>query len=175
MKKIGCFVGKFLPPHIGHLSVIDRALEECEKVIVVLAEDPQRSIKECERTSFPYFSPQKRLEWFKKHYKNVENIKFVYLDESGLKAFPKGLKEWSERFKDVVNDKITAKYADESYRELNEKYFPECEFVPIDRNKIAVHGTDIRENREYLKYVIPEGMKEIKKELENIKKEKNYE
>ena len=175
MRKVGCFVGKFLPPHVGHLSVIDKALKECEKVIVVLAEDPERSKKECKRASFPYFTPQKRLEWFKKHYKDVQNIKFVYLDESGLKAFPEGLKEWSARFKEVVKDDITSKYADESYRQLNEKYFPECEFVPIDRDKIAVHGTNIRESEEYLKYVIPEGMEEIKKELSKRNKEKNYE
>lgn len=115
------------------------------------------------------------MEWFKKHYKNVKNIKFVYLDESGLKAFPEGLKEWSARFKAVVKDEITAKYADESYRELNEKYFPECEFVPIDRDKIAVHGTNIRESEEFLKYVIPEGMEEIKKGLIKLKKENDYE
>ncbi len=175
MRKVGCFVGKFLPPHIGHLSVIDRALNECERVIVVLAENPQRSKKECKRTLFPYFSPKKRIKWFKKHYKDEKNIKFVYLDESGLKAFPEGLKEWSERFRQVVKEKIDAKYADESYRELNEKYFPECEFVPIDREKIAVHGKDIRSNEDFLKYAIPEGIEEIKQELNKIKKEKNYE
>ncbi len=166
MKKLGCFVGKFLPPHIGHLSVIDRALEECERVVVVLAENPERSKAQCKKDKFPYFSPKKRLEWFKSHYKGNKRIKFVYLDESGLKNFPEGLKEWSERFKSVVKDKITAKYADESYRTLNEKYFPECEFVGIDREIIPVHGTDIRTNREYLKYVIPEGYDEILFKLE---------
>lgn len=43
------------------------------------------------------------------------------------------------------------------YRQLNEKYFPECVFVPIDRDKIAIHGTDIRENKANLKYMIKEG------------------
>ena len=49
-KNVGCFVGKFLPPHIGHLSVIDRMLKECKQVIVVLAEDPEKSKKICEKT-----------------------------------------------------------------------------------------------------------------------------
>ena len=51
MRKVGCFVGKFLPPHIGHLSVIDKALQECEKVVVVLAENPERSEKLCKESN----------------------------------------------------------------------------------------------------------------------------
>ncbi len=172
MKKIGCFVGKFLPPHIGHLSVIDKAIKECEKVVVVLSEAPIKSINKCKESGFPYFTPAQRISWLKKHYQNNKNIKFIFLDESGLKSFPEGLEEWSKRFKEVVKDKITAKYADESYRQLNEKYFPECEFISIDRDKIAVHGTDIRTKRDYLKYVIAEGYEEILNEME---KEKNYE
>ena len=123
MHEVGGFVGKFLPPHIGHLSVIDRAIKECKRVVVVLAEDPVRSKEMCEKSGFPYFSPEKRLEWLKKHYKNNKNVKFVFLNESGLKKFPEGLKEWSARFKSIVKDDLTAKYVDESYRELNEKYF----------------------------------------------------
>lgn len=173
MRKVGCFVGKFLPPHIGHLSVIDNMLRECERVVVVLAENPEKSKKLCQNANFPYFYAEKRLDWMKKHYKNVKNIKFYFLDESGLKSFPEGLGEWSQRFKSVVKEKLTAKYADENYRELNEMYFPECEFVPIDRDKIAVHGTDIRNKRNYLKYAIPEGIEEIKIQLD--KGEKDYE
>ena len=95
-----------MPPHLGHLSVIDRALNECENVVVVLAENPEKSKKICNETNFPYFSPQKRIEWMQKHYKNYPNLKFVYLDESGLESFPKGLKAWSERFKSVVKENI---------------------------------------------------------------------
>lgn len=173
MRKVGCFVGKFLPPHVGHLSVIDRMLKECKQVVVVLAENPGKSKILCKNANFPYFNAEKRLTWLKKHYKNVENIKFYFLDESGLKSFPEGLKEWSARFRRVVKDKLTAKYADENYRELNEKYFPECEFIPVDREVIVVHGTDIRNKREFLKYAITEGIEEIKKELEEG--EKDYE
>lgn len=172
MRKVGCFVGKFLPPHIGHLSVIDKALKECEKVVVVLAENPERSEKLCKEANFPYFPATTRLEWLKQHYKNHNNIKFVFLDESGLKPFPEGLAEWSQRFKAVVKDKITAKYADESYRQLNEKFFPECEFVPIDRDIINIHGTDIRKNKNNIKYMISEG---IKQTMEYFEKGEKYE
>ena len=53
MKKVGCFVGKFLPPHLGHLSVVDRAIKECDSVVVVLAENPEKSKERCRETNFP--------------------------------------------------------------------------------------------------------------------------
>ena len=110
--KNGCFVGKFLPPHIGHLSVIDRALSECEKVTVVLAEDLKHSKTLCEQANFPYFSPKERLEWIRQHYKNYNNINFIFFDEHGIKK--DDLKTWSKKFKEKVKG-IDAKYADESY------------------------------------------------------------
>ena len=30
-KRIGAFVGKFYPPHIGHLSVVDNALDSFDE------------------------------------------------------------------------------------------------------------------------------------------------
>lgn len=167
MKKYrnGCFVGKFLPTHIGHLSVIDKALTECEHLTVVLAEDMERSKNLCKKANFPYFPPQKRLDWMKKHYKNYNNIDFVFFDEHGIT--PSDLETWSKKFKAQIKN-IDAKYADESYRFLNEKYFPECTFVPIDRDKINIHGTDIRENHENIKYMIEEGKDDVLEKINKI-------
>lgn len=165
--KNGCFVGKFLPPHIGHLSVIDRALSECEKVTIVLAEDLKHSKTLCEQANFPYFSPKERLEWIRQHYKNYNNINFIFFDEHGIKK--DDLKSWSKKFKEKVKG-IDAKYADESYRYLNEKYFPECTFIPVDRDKINIHGTDIRNNPENIKFMIEEGKSQVYKKLNDLKK-----
>ena len=168
MKKFknGCFVGKFLPPHIGHLSIIDKALGECEKVTVVLAEDGERSKKLCDASGFPYFTPQQRLDWMKNHYKNYDNINFLFFDEQGIEQGD--LKTWSKKFKEKVKD-IDAKYADESYRYLNETYFPEWTFVPVDRDKISIHGTDIRNNHENIKFMIEEGKSQVYEKLNDIK------
>lgn len=163
-KNVGCFVGKFLPPHIGHLSVIDRMLKECKQVIVVLAEDPEKSKKICEKTNFPYFSPFERISWFKEYYKNSNNIKFNFFDEHGIDN--KDYSAWSKAFKKAIPDKITAKYADSYYRELNENFFPECEFVEIDRNIINIHSTDIRNDISKINYVIPTGQKIILEKLD---------
>ncbi len=171
-KEVGCFVGKFLPPHIGHLSVINRMIKECKKIIVVLAEDKKISRKKCEESNFPYFEPSERLRWLKEYYKNHPNIKFYFFDEDGIN--PKDYFNWSKEFKIRIPEKITVKYADKSYYKLNKMFFPECEFVEVDRNLINIHGTDIRNNIENIKFVVPTGQKEILNKLER-NKGKDYE
>ncbi len=166
-KKIGAFVGKFLPPHVGHLSVIDKALNECDEVVVVISDDAKKSKKLCMKTNFPHFCAKTRLKWFKKHYKNQKNAKFRIIDESKLKSENFDGREYAELFWKSVKEKVNVKYADESYRELNEKYFPECEFVPINREQIPIHSSDIRINLDNLKFVIPEGQADILKAIKN--------
>lgn len=165
IKRIGAYVGKFLPPHIGHLSVIEKALSECDEVAIVISDNPERSKELCEKTGFPYFSAKTRLGWLKNHYKMQKNMKFYIIDESELKIKPYNMEEYSKLFWKNIDIKVNVKYADESYRELNEKYFKECEFVPIDRNIIPIHGTDIRNDISNLKYVIDEAKKDILEKL----------
>ena len=43
MKKIGAFVGKFYPPHIGHLSVIDNASKDLDEVWVIISTNQIRN------------------------------------------------------------------------------------------------------------------------------------
>lgn len=172
-KKIGAFVGKFLPPHIGHLSVINKMLEECDKAVIVISDDENKSKKLCEETNFPHFDAKKRLKWFKKHYKNQKNAKFRIIDESKLKSKNFDGQEYAELFWKSVKEKVNVKYADESYRELNEKYFPKCKFVAIDREQIPIHASSIRSNLDNLKYVIPEGQTDILRAINNSKKSKN--
>lgn len=166
LKKTGAFVGKFLPPHSGHLSVIDRALKECGKVVVVLSDNPEESKRLCKEANFPYFSSKQRMEWIKEHYKSHKNIEYYIIDESKLKKHPFDMEEYAKLFHEIIKEEVNVKYADESYRQLNEKYFSECEFVPLDRDLIPIHGTDIRLNpTENLKYVVPEGQEEILRRL----------
>lgn len=166
-KKIGAFVGKFLPPHIGHLSIIDKALTECDEVIVVLSDNPKKSKELCKNANFPYFSAKKRLKWIKNHYKTHKNIKFYVINEGKLNPYTN--QGFASLFWKTVKEPVNYKYADESYRELNEKYFPECKFVPIDRDAIPVHGTDIRNKDKTLDYVISEGKADILKKLNKNK------
>ena len=51
--KCGLYVGRFQPLHIGHTSIIDRMLEECEEVIVAVG-SAQESGTERNPLSYPF-------------------------------------------------------------------------------------------------------------------------
>ena len=163
--KIGAFAGKFLPPHLGHVTQIEKCAEYVDKLYVVVAEDAQRSASICKAAGLDPIDGEMRVKWLKEHFKNNSKIEVVYLDESGLKAFPEGLEEWSQRFKSKIKG-VNVKFADETYRELNEKYFPECEFVPFDRMVIPISATMIRNDiKNNINYIIEEARDYFKKYL----------
>ena len=77
--------------------------------------------------------------------------------EDDIPKFPNGMESWSKKFKEITKNRVNIKFADETYRKLNEKYFPECEFVCFDRKKIDISATQIRSDpKKYLNYIIPE-------------------
>ena len=156
-KKIGAFPGKFLPPHLGHVSQIKKSAEYCDELYVVVADNTENSKQLCKKAGIPYISPEQRIAWLKEHFKDNPKIKIVYMSEDHLSSFPAPMEEWSKEFKKVIGKKINVKFADKTYEQLNLKYFPECEFVCFDRTIINISGTKIRENIEkYFDYIIPE-------------------
>lgn len=170
-KKIGAFPGKFLPPHLGHVTQIKTSAEKCDEFYVVVADNTTNSKTLCEKANIPYITPQMRVDWLKKHFENNPKIKVVYMSEDNLSKFPAPMDEWSSEFKKITGGIINVKFADETYRELNEKYFPECEFVCFDRTNINISATMIRDNPEkFFDYIIPEAQEFFKEIIINKKK-----
>jgi HTH-type transcriptional regulator, transcriptional repressor of NAD biosynthesis genes len=163
MKKIGAFVGKFLPPHIGHISIVDKMLAECDEAVVVVSDNPEKSKELCQKDNFPYFDSKKRLNWFKQYYKGNKKLHFAIIDESLISKDKNFMEEYAKLFSQCVPYKVNVKYADESYRELNERYFVDCTFVAIDRDVIKIHGTDIRKDFEKNKQFV---LKQARKDIE---------
>lgn len=156
-KIIGAFAGKFLPPHLGHVTEIENSAKLCDELYVVICDNTSKSTELCKNANIPFISTKLREEWLKLHFKDNPKIKVLTMLEDDLPAFPEGMEAWSKKFKQTTNNRVNMKFADESYRELNEKYFPECKFVSFDRDKINVHATDIRNNpKQFFKYIIPE-------------------
>lgn len=154
--KIGAFCGKFYPPHIGHKSAIDYSLKICDFVYIVISFNPMRN--EIIKNDFDGFYLDVNLikEWFEIHYKNENRIKVEIFDESKYRPYPYDRDLWANAFKSQFKD-VNTKIADESYREYNEKFFPECEFLPIDRDKINIHSTHLRNDlKKYFDFLLPE-------------------
>ena len=71
-KRIGAFVGKFLPPHKGHLDQIEISAEDCDELYVVLADNKYNSKKLCDMANIPYIDAKLRLKWLKEHLGSVQ-------------------------------------------------------------------------------------------------------
>lgn len=163
--KIGAFTGKFYPPHIGHISAIDYSLKFCDKVIVVISKNDKRNEYIFKTSGFEILDANLIKQWFQKYYKDETRVSIEIMDENDLEPYPKNPKEWTEKFKKQF-PQVNVKIADESYREFNEKYFPECEFLPINRDNISIHSTDLRDNlQENFEYLIPTAKDYFKKKL----------
>lgn len=160
--RIGAFVGKFYPPHIGHLWVIDNAIKELDKVYVIISTNKVRNKKIKQTQDFNELDAALIKEWFTRHYINNPKIKVEIFDETGLNPYPKDRDKWAEKFKKDFPD-VNVKIADESYREYNKEFFPEYEFYPIKRDVVNIHSTLIRKNpTKYLHYIIPEAREYFK-------------
>lgn len=166
-KKIGAFVGKFYPPHIGHLWVVDTLIEKLDEIYIIISKNQIRNNQIFQISGFKNLDSNLIKSWFKNHYKDNPKIKVEIFDETGFKPYPEDRDKWAEKFKKEFPD-INVKIADESYRDFNKKYFPEYEFLAIPRNVIDIHSTEIRNNlKDNLKYIIPEGQDYFKNLGEN--------
>lgn len=168
--KIGAFTGKFYPPHVGHLSAVDYALNFCDQVIIVISKNDIRNKNIQKETGFDILDAKLIKSWFDEFYKDNSRVHVEILDESGLGPYPDSLKEWADIFKKQF-PQVNVKIADESYRDYNEKYFPECEFLSIDRDQIPVHATNLRDDLDkYFDYLIPTAKEYFKTKLNKWEK-----
>lgn len=156
MKKVGAFIGKFYPPHIGHTDAIDKACKDMDILYIIISKNDERNKQILEKDNFSILDAELIKSWFVKHYKNNPKIKVCIFDETNLKPYPQDQDEWAKKIKKQFPE-VNVKIADESYREFNQRYFPEYEFYPIDREKIDIHSSYFRKDKhKYLDYLIEE-------------------
>ena len=156
MKKIGAFVGKFYPPHIGHLWVVDTLTSEFDEIYIIISKNEKRNNQIKKDMKFNILNADMIKQWFEEHYKNNSKIKVKVFDETHFKPYPEDRDKWAEKFKKEFPE-VNVKIADESYREYNREYFPEYEFKSIPRNVVNIHSTEIRQNiKDNIEFIIPE-------------------
>jgi HTH-type transcriptional regulator, transcriptional repressor of NAD biosynthesis genes len=81
--KLGIVVGKFAPPHKGHQLVIDTALENCDRVIVLVYGNPD----------FPEMPSHARADWIRAAYSSNPNVE-VFVPQN---APPNDADDWTQR------------------------------------------------------------------------------
>lgn len=137
-KKIGFTIGKFAPLHKGHQYLIETALKEMNKLIVVVYD-----------TDVIDIPTEKRASWIKQLYPNVE-IKYAHnppsqygLDEESVNIQMKYLTQIME------GETPTHFYSSEKYGESVAKYMNVIDRrVDNKREKYPIRATSVRENLE---------------------------
>lgn len=137
-KKVGFTIGKFAPLHKGHQYLIETALDEMDKMIVVVYDTDVIDIE-----------TEKRAEWIKKLYPNVE-IKFAHnppaqygLDDESVKIQMEYLTKIME------NENPTHFYSSEKYGASVAKYMNLVDRrVDNERVKVPIRAEIIRNNIE---------------------------
>ncbi len=137
-EKVGFTIGKFAPFHKGHQYLIETALNEMDKMIVVVYD-----------TDLIDIETEKRAEWIKKLYPNVE-IKFAHnppmqygLDEESVKIQMEYLTKIME------NEKPTHFYSSEKYGASVAKYMNLVDRrVDNERVNVPIRAEMIRNNIE---------------------------
>lgn len=155
MKRVGAYIGKFYPPHIGHLWVVDTLVDKLDELYIIISKNDIRNQEILKNDGFKVLDANLIKTWFEEHYKDNKKIKVEIFDETNLKPYPDDQDKWADKFKKQFPF-VNVKIADESYRVYNQKFFPTYEFLAIPRDVINIHSTQIRNNiQKNLEYLIP--------------------
>lgn len=143
-KKIGFTIGKFAPFHKGHQYLIETALKEMDKVIVVVYD-----------TNLIDISSEKRANWIKELYPAVE-IRFAHNPPLQYGLDEKSVNIQMEYLSKIIGDeKITHFYSSEKYGASVANYMniidrridEERKIVPITATEVRY---DIEKNKKWI-------------------------
>ena len=170
--KTGIFVGKFQPAHKGHKFAIEKAVQSCDQLFLIVCDCTPVHKALCEKTNFPYVDLKTKTDFFKKEFAGNDKIKILSLSENNIPTMPFGWKEWTDAIKALVDKKIDVIFGSEkSYEEYYRQYMPESKYVLQDQKRKNVHisSTLIRENpAKYFDFIM-DSAKPFYKEKLNLK------
>jgi HTH-type transcriptional regulator, transcriptional repressor of NAD biosynthesis genes len=150
-KTTGVITGKFAPLHSGHIYAITQAATQVDKLYVILSFDQKLVDKQPDKLR-EKLSLKKRILWLKTTFKNMNHIEVIYVDETNIEPYPKGVRDWCALVKDKLSQthcyKIDKWFSSEpEYSWWIEKHFG-CNNIIIDNKRVNfnISATEIREN-----------------------------
>ena len=138
IKKIGFTIGKFAPLHKGHQYLIETALKEMDKVIVVVYDTDAINIP-----------TEERANWIKELYPNIE-IKYAHNPPTQYGLDEKSVKIQMEYLTEIMKgENPTHFYSSEKYGASVANYMNIIDRrVDNNRKKFPIRATHVREDLE---------------------------
>lgn len=135
-KKIGFTIGKFAPFHKGHQFLIETALKEMDKVIVVVYD-----------TDVIDVPTEKRANWIKQLYPNVE-IKYAYNPPSQYGLDKESVDIQMKYLTNIMKDEMpTHFYSSEKYGKSVAEYMKIVDRrVDSKRKNVPITATQVRQD-----------------------------
>ena len=149
MDKIGLTLGKFAPLHQGHQFLIETALGEMDRVIVVIYDSP-------DVTDIPLTI---RANWLREIYPTIEVIE-AWDGPTEVSDRPEVKRNHEDYLLErLKSQKITHFYSSEFYgQHISEAFRAVNRLVDCDRQKVPISGSEIRKNpfqyRQYLQDLV---------------------
>lgn len=147
----GLVLGKFLPPHNGHLHLIEKAARQCRRLSVVVGTLKAEPV-----------DGNLRFSWMQKLCKHLPNTKVIHLTDENPQ-FPEDHPDfwqiWKKSLTKAAGSDVDIVFTSEEYgnrlaSELNAKHV--C--VDPERKTVPVSGSEIRKapykNRQYLPEIV---------------------
>lgn len=134
--KRGLIVGKFLPPHKGHVALIEFAATQCDETIVSISDATDDMI-----------DPQLRLEWLKAIFKHQPAVKIELIEDNfdhPELALEERTKIWADKMRQTYPP-IDIVFSSEEYgepfaRHLNAKHI----LFDAERKEFPVSASLVR-------------------------------
>ena len=162
MERTGIVFGCFIPLHDGHISVMNKALKENDKLYIVVC-----GHKGDRGDSFIPFEDREMLmkKFIKCYYPTQrQNIIFV-VSVDDFNIHPDGdfskvswegwINEFFKTSKACTDDTYTWYTGEENYISEMKKTRPNDNFILMDRSVIKISGTMIRDNLDKYSYHVP--------------------
>ena len=145
----GIFIGKFLPPHRGHITSILTAHALCDKLYVIVCNRDVEDAVLCRTNNIKPISGVIRKQWMSQELQGFDNIHILIIDESKVPSWPNGWEGISKLIKKAVPEPIDIIFGGEmEYAKGFGTHFPESYYKVIypEHSAWPISATKIREN-----------------------------
>lgn len=140
--KNGLVLGKMYPLHLGHLHLIDTAIDNCEHLHIIISHNNTQTIP-----------GEIRYQGLKKTYQNNPNVTVHHFDDTGLPqhdyecdSLDEFYSYWVPEIYNLVDD-LDVVFTSEDYGDGFADYLGVEHFlVDKERKTVPVSGTAVREN-----------------------------